>query len=297
MSDEDALLEAIAAHPAEDTPRLVYADWLDEHGRHARAEFVRVQIAIAQKEHLPRAALNEYVDLYKRNQELIDNHRAELLGPLAALPPDAEVQFHRGFAEEVTLSGTTTLWLAGPFAAVRPMPRVVLVDEVTAARRRLAYQDGAINEKIRQVVSAIRTKPGSEDHAAWYTESRVRPPEPGGWPRLAELDLSGCRMGDRLCAAVLRADLLPLVADLDLSVNELTDAAIDSLLASGLPRQLKRLILGGNPLSDDAAIALASRWPTGEGDRLEHLNLRFTTIGAAGQAALLRRFGGRVDLF
>jgi uncharacterized protein (TIGR02996 family) len=42
VSDEDALLAAIREHPDEDTPRLAYADWLDEHattdaGR-ARAE-------------------------------------------------------------------------------------------------------------------------------------------------------------------------------------------------------------------------------------------------------------------
>jgi uncharacterized protein (TIGR02996 family) len=57
MSDEAALLAAIFAHPDEDTPRLVYADWLDEHadalpGRapaevRARAEFIRLQIEIA----------------------------------------------------------------------------------------------------------------------------------------------------------------------------------------------------------------------------------------------------------
>lgn len=29
-TDESALLAAIAAHPDEDTPRLMYADWLDE---------------------------------------------------------------------------------------------------------------------------------------------------------------------------------------------------------------------------------------------------------------------------
>jgi uncharacterized protein (TIGR02996 family) len=31
MTDEDALLAAICAKPLEDTPRLAYADWLDEH--------------------------------------------------------------------------------------------------------------------------------------------------------------------------------------------------------------------------------------------------------------------------
>lgn len=36
-----ALLRAILMHPAEDTPRLVYADWLQERGDEARAEFIR----------------------------------------------------------------------------------------------------------------------------------------------------------------------------------------------------------------------------------------------------------------
>ncbi len=46
MSDELALLAAIRDNPDEDTPRLVYADWLDEQGgdaNAARAEFIRVQ--------------------------------------------------------------------------------------------------------------------------------------------------------------------------------------------------------------------------------------------------------------
>ena len=42
-SDGDALLRAICEHPAEDTPRLVYADWLQENGNADRAEFIRLQ--------------------------------------------------------------------------------------------------------------------------------------------------------------------------------------------------------------------------------------------------------------
>lgn len=36
-----AFLRAIAANPDDDTPRLVFADWLEEHGEPERAEFVR----------------------------------------------------------------------------------------------------------------------------------------------------------------------------------------------------------------------------------------------------------------
>jgi uncharacterized protein (TIGR02996 family) len=47
MSDRAALLAAILANPDEDTPRLVYADWLQEHGEPDRAEFIRVQVELA----------------------------------------------------------------------------------------------------------------------------------------------------------------------------------------------------------------------------------------------------------
>lgn len=46
ISDGPALLDAILADPEEDTPRLVYADWLEEHGQGERAEFVRVQVEL-----------------------------------------------------------------------------------------------------------------------------------------------------------------------------------------------------------------------------------------------------------
>jgi uncharacterized protein (TIGR02996 family) len=57
MTEVAALLRAITAHADDDTPRLVYADWLDENrpdkrpspaeGPSARAEFIRVQCRLA----------------------------------------------------------------------------------------------------------------------------------------------------------------------------------------------------------------------------------------------------------
>ncbi len=42
--ENPALLAAIIAHPDEDTPRLMYADWLQENDDEARAEFIRLHI-------------------------------------------------------------------------------------------------------------------------------------------------------------------------------------------------------------------------------------------------------------
>ena len=87
-TEQDALLAAILAHPAEDTPRLMYADWLDEHGEHARAEFIRVQCGLARypagesaRHHPvclgPRSPRCRWCDLRRRERELWDAHARE----------------------------------------------------------------------------------------------------------------------------------------------------------------------------------------------------------------------------
>jgi uncharacterized protein (TIGR02996 family) len=43
MTEQEALFRAVCEAPADDTPRLVYADWLDDHDRADRAAFVRLQ--------------------------------------------------------------------------------------------------------------------------------------------------------------------------------------------------------------------------------------------------------------
>lgn len=45
MNERDALLRHVLAHPDDDAPRLVMADWFDEHGEADRAAFIRLQIA------------------------------------------------------------------------------------------------------------------------------------------------------------------------------------------------------------------------------------------------------------
>jgi uncharacterized protein (TIGR02996 family) len=45
---EDAFQASILESPDDDALRLIYADWLDEHGQPKRAEFIRVQCQLAQ---------------------------------------------------------------------------------------------------------------------------------------------------------------------------------------------------------------------------------------------------------
>ncbi len=47
FDDGSALLRAILARPADDTPRLIFADWLEERGDSARADLIRAQCELS----------------------------------------------------------------------------------------------------------------------------------------------------------------------------------------------------------------------------------------------------------
>jgi uncharacterized protein (TIGR02996 family) len=91
-----AFLDDIQAHPDDDAPRLIYADWLADNGNPARAEFIRVQIE--------RARLDEddpaQDELERREHRLLREHPEWLAG----LPKWAQTSatFRRGFIEAIS---------------------------------------------------------------------------------------------------------------------------------------------------------------------------------------------------
>jgi uncharacterized protein (TIGR02996 family) len=50
VSEGDPFLTALAGRPHDDTLRLVYADWLDEHGRPDHAVFLRLEVRLRHAE-------------------------------------------------------------------------------------------------------------------------------------------------------------------------------------------------------------------------------------------------------
>jgi uncharacterized protein (TIGR02996 family) len=116
MTDAEGLFAAILADPEDDTPRLVYADWLEEHGDPERAEFIRVQIKLAR---LPTA------DLESREEVLLARHEEEWLSPLKArgapLEGGAAGAFRRGFVEVVWMPATAFLDRAQELFARAPV--------------------------------------------------------------------------------------------------------------------------------------------------------------------------------
>ena len=99
MADAQALLDAIVDAPDDDAVRLVFSDWLDEHGDADRAEFIRAQIELfrdaaeARRDHLRR-----------RERELLLAHEEEWAAPVRELGLTQGWRFRRGFIEEVKVS-------------------------------------------------------------------------------------------------------------------------------------------------------------------------------------------------
>jgi uncharacterized protein (TIGR02996 family) len=79
-----ALLEEARLAPHDNGPRLVLADWLEDHGDGARAELLRLQCL------RPRQAAAQ-----ERCRALLDRHGGAWLGPLWRWPP-RRLDWHRG---------------------------------------------------------------------------------------------------------------------------------------------------------------------------------------------------------
>jgi uncharacterized protein (TIGR02996 family) len=157
----DALVQSVLANPTDDLPRLVLADWLDEHGQPERAEFIRVQCELTREypQHAkrPDLAAEEWhrgdaeaagdcsgCRLLAREKELWSRMRSidlSGLGPIAgplwatalgvlhnpwALAPLAVVR--RGFVDEVFVPIRVFVAQAGRLFAAHPVRAVRLTD-------------------------------------------------------------------------------------------------------------------------------------------------------------------------
>lgn len=121
MSDRAALLAAIKAFPEADTPRLVFADWLDEHGESERAEFIRDGVAAARKEGPPCTVGNArpHPDLNEGPwTPLREANRWRLFW----------CQYDRGFLFDIECTAADWLAHADAILAEHPVRRVRLTD-------------------------------------------------------------------------------------------------------------------------------------------------------------------------
>jgi uncharacterized protein (TIGR02996 family) len=89
-SDFEALVRSVFQNPEDDTPRLVFADFLEENNEPDRAALIRLQCELArEKARSPRAK-----ELQDQQRRLVAKVRRAVVDPL---PEGVSAKFHRGF--------------------------------------------------------------------------------------------------------------------------------------------------------------------------------------------------------
>jgi uncharacterized protein (TIGR02996 family) len=124
MNMADAFLQAILAEPADDAPRLIFADWLEEHGDADRAAFIRAQCEAARLGPWERRRR----ELEWQSQAMLARHGARWRAELPALSGVEWTDFERGFVSAVRVPAAATLYRhADAIAAAAPVYRAEVV--------------------------------------------------------------------------------------------------------------------------------------------------------------------------
>ncbi len=250
MSTEAALLRAIRERPDEDTPRLIYADVLDEEGYSPLAEFIRVQIE--------RARLPEHdtqrAPLEDREHGLLGTHECAWLG---VEPSDADEMhewvFERGFVEEVAASPVFMNGPGGDLCAAHPV-------------RRWRVMSGQNNfpEDLREA-----------GQRAWCS-------------RIEALDLSGWYSGLGELSGFLKRSHFNRLRELDLLGLTPLEPLAEILEETPFRSRLKVLRCGGGRFDAENRLEVSNfARALGRDCRLDELSIPFTSLTAAELRELL----------
>ncbi|VTU00435.1 Uncharacterized protein OS=Nitrospina gracilis (strain 3/211) GN=NITGR_980084 PE=4 SV=1: LRR_6: LRR_6 [Gemmataceae bacterium] len=234
MSERKQLLAAICANPEEDTPRLAFADWLEEQGGAddvARAGFIRAQIAL---DPLPRYRpdwLPAAHDILRRWGSKIAEWRLELPN----IPGVTWGQFRRGFVDSVSVSSAKNfVQKGGRIAATVPLLGLSLTDRNEFA----AFGRSPVFNRIRRLQIA---------HGRSFTGAHTRELLAlANCPRLAHLDLATEAIDDEGAAAIATCPNLAALTDLRLSENRMSDVGLTALAQSPHLSNLRALHIDRN---------------------------------------------------
>lgn len=150
----DALLRDVLEHPDDDTPRLILADWLEEHGGEAeRADFIRSQVVLAtyKRETCPNAPVEgvpeslfgypvllegenpnrcgrcRWCGLKEQEKALLNAHGLSRWVPNGWEGwVEGRQAFHRGFIETLRMDGDSWVQHADTILAQHPIEQVQL---------------------------------------------------------------------------------------------------------------------------------------------------------------------------
>lgn len=241
------LLDNIRSNPDDDAPRLIYADWLEEHDtgdgkQAARANFIRIQCILDDS----RSDTALRLQLKEQEQELLEEFREEWEQELMnQIPKIEKINFRRGFAERIAIDTTAFLHHARHLFALAPIREVNITDCDEQTVRALAASPFLANLHSLNLDGSTISDVGARALA--------------GSPNLTgltSLNLHFNDIGDDGARALAASPYLANLHSLDLSVNEIGDSGARALATSAHLRDVRSLDLSYNEIGDAGARSL-----------------------------------------
>ena len=289
MDERQALFRTIVEHAAEDAPRLVYADWLQENGDEPRAEFIRTQCELAGM----TPGSDRYFDLRDRERELWAAQAKRWRNEPPSHTRSRDARFERGFARELMLTRQAVLDADLAFGVAHP--------EAVAKRfGDYPWRHVALYDFDNRLCRALFNLPAFGEVAGLNLNSRRSDPfdwgemfadlvRSGNARGLASLALGPAGLGDGDTHSLLGPDALPALRELSFTPSRvMSDAAVRDMIVSPTGSRLKFLNIDGPFFRD----ALPSPPPEGHLPEVHTLRLSYAALAfgrAMGQGASLRR--------
>lgn len=263
MVENPELYAAIVANPREDTPRLAYADWLDEHGDPDRARFVRLQYEI---EKLPPIGAKAS-KARKEEEALLKAYGDAWAGKAGRLV--SQYRFRRGFVESVDVLASSflengeRLLTFAPIREVRFLTLGALVPALAASPLLGRVEALAFSSYIMEQV-----------HDSGRLGVLLASPHLASVRRL-DLSMSGLDRAD--AERIAACPNLTSLVHLDLSWNRITDAGLIAIVNSDrFPGLTSFTCRAGSDVYAEGLRVLVNG-PRAE--RLEHLCLAGQRLG------------------
>jgi uncharacterized protein (TIGR02996 family) len=250
MPDRETFQRMIADNPDDDGPRLVYADWLEEQGDTAEAEYIRVQ---CQRNRLPADDQEGRARLTAQVEDTEKRLAGEWKARLPRFPGVTWGPFHRGAVEMVLIDRAEPLLQHGEaiFAAV---PVRLLWFKNLGADGAQAVAESPLMARVTEL-NVASNQIGDDGIAALAASPRVA--------NLRKLYASGNGITADGAAHIAGSKYLKNLVLLFLHANQIGDSGAESLATSKRLVKVVEIFLAANNLHDVGIAALRRRW----GDR------------------------------
>ncbi|QJX00447.1 TIGR02996 domain-containing protein [Frigoriglobus tundricola] len=265
MSDEDVFVHSILSNPDDDTLRLVFADWLEEHDRASHAELIRVQCELAR---LPKRSRKS--EEKTRRQELAAREKELLRQPeffptwpvgtpkpsydafnydIFKQSPDApKLEYERGFITAIRVLDDelmTPEWTLSPWHTLLREGKVLgIVLHPDQCGFRSPEQ---ISRQVRNVPADLQLDRNYFELASQIYQEMAKNPS---LCRVTRLQLFETDLTDGNLGVLARSPLLTQLREVWLDDCKISLDAMQALVTSPSIKQLRELFMDLTPILD-----------------------------------------------